>query len=104
MLVSNALIPIKHCIMTHPSAGIKNPASLNPHVIPDRLHALDSTYNFNCFIDIGLGIDKATELNDTFESFDVDFCGFQGRFIEDFRFFLCGISSFIKIFPITLLP
>jgi hypothetical protein len=51
--------------------------SLNPHVIPDRLHPLDATGNLDRLIDVGLGIDEAAQLNYTLEGFDVDFGDFK---------------------------
>jgi hypothetical protein len=77
--------------------------SLNPHVIPDRLHPLDATGNLDRLIDVGLGIDEAAQLNYTLEGFDVDFGGLQGGFIENCRFDLRGNHSVIDIFSRPLL-
>ncbi len=70
---------------------------LDPHIILDRFHTADTACDFDCLVDIGLRADEATQLNDTFESFNIDFCGFQGGLVKNCRFDLRGENSIIKI-------
>ena len=49
----------------------------------------------NSFIDCGLGTYKATELNGTFEGFNVDFDRLQGRLIEYSGFYLGGDDAVV---------
>jgi hypothetical protein len=57
--------------------------SLKLDIVHDGLHARDLLGDFHSFVDIGLGVDEATQLNDTLEGFNFNFKGFKGGFVKN---------------------
>ncbi len=55
--------------------------SLKLHIVLDGFYARDLSHDFHRFVDVGLGVDEATQLNDTLEGFHVDLGGFKGGFV-----------------------
>ena len=77
--------------------GRGQPCLLDPHVILDRLHALDAACNFGRLVNVGLRTDEATQLDHALESFNIDFSGFQSRFVEYSRLNLGGDDAVVDI-------
>jgi hypothetical protein len=82
---------------------LRNATSFEPHVILDGRHALDAACNLNCFVFIGAETHKTARLDHTLESFNVDFGGFQSRFVEYGRLDLGGDDAVVNLFAATLL-
>ena len=57
---------------------------------------MDAARQFDCAIDVGLGIDEAAQLHHALEGLDVDFHRFQGGFVEDRRLDLGGDDVLLK--------
>src|SRR5512132_3190373 len=66
-------------------AGAVADLSLEPHIILDGLDTRDAAGNLDRIVDVRLRTDEATQLHHTLEGFDVDFRGFQCRFVEHGR-------------------
>jgi hypothetical protein len=65
-------------------------ASLQTHIVLDRLHAADGPGNLDRLALRGLRAHESAQLNDALERLDIDFSGLERRFIEYGRLDLGG--------------
>jgi len=77
--------------------------SLKLHIVLDGFHALDLSHDFHRFVDVGLGVDEATQLNGTLEGFNVDLEGFKGGFVKNGGLHFGGDDAVVDILSGSLL-